>query len=43
MLTEEEWCDPVSKRSHHRKKGGKGGWAEKTGVGQERFEIVGSV
>ena len=25
------------------KKGGKGGWQKKQGVGQEKFEIVGSV
>ena len=30
-----EWCDPVSERLYHWKKGIKGG--------QERFEIVGSV
>ena len=40
MLTEGESCDPVSKRLHHMKRGIR---QKRRGVGQERFEFVGSV
>ena len=38
MLTTGEWCDPVSKISHHMKKG-----LSEEGDGHERFENSGSI